>query len=76
MLQVCLGLEPQAFDHRLVIRRPLLPNFVEQVDLLRLQVGRGQAHLRFTRQAGARARVDVVSVSGGLDVVVEQEVAP
>ena len=52
MLTTLLGLEPDAFNRRLRIVRPLLPKVVERVDLLRLAVGAAKVDLRFSRTAG------------------------
>jgi hypothetical protein len=70
LLQVCLGLQAQAFDHKLVITRPLLPPFVDWIELTGLRVGEAVVKLRFTRKSEANAAVEVVSVHGdNLDVV-------
>jgi len=71
LLQICLGLQAQAFDHQLLITRPLLPPFVGGLELDGLRVGQSVVKLRFTRQSGHNAAVDVVAVRGEpLDVVV------
>ncbi|MCC6190672.1 MAG: hypothetical protein IT318_16705 [Anaerolineales bacterium] len=73
MLQTCLGLQPRAFDRQLIVRRPLLPRFVDRVEVTGLWVGAGKAHLRFAREEDVRASAEVVGVEGELDVVIEAE---
>ncbi len=69
LLRSNLGLEPDGFSHRLRVLRPRLPEGVRTVEIRDLAVGGGRAHLRFTRGDGT-ARVEVLGVSGDLDVVV------
>jgi glycogen debranching enzyme len=72
LVQVLLGLEPEAFERRLRITPPVLPAFVQAVELRGLRVGNGRADLRFARRAlGADLRAEVLSVQGDLDVVVD-----
>ena len=70
MVQTALGLAPEAFDRRLRIIRPLLPEFVEWVELRRLRVGDARVDLRFERHRD-EVRAEVLSVMGDLDVVIE-----
>jgi len=73
MLQVCLGLEARAFEQRLIVRKPLLPEFVDHLELSGLRVGAARAHLRFARRAdagGGQAAAEVVKVDGELRVEV------
>jgi len=71
LLQICLGLQAQAFNHQLLITRPLLPPFVGGLELNGLRVGQSVVKLRFTRQSGHNAAVDVVAVHGEpLEVVI------
>ena len=72
MLTTLLGLEPDGFDNRLVIRRPALPNLVDFLEVCGLQVGKGSADLRFTRH-GREVEVDVLRVTGELDVQVRYD---
>ena len=68
-----LGLEPDAFERRLRVIRPILPPMMSRLDLLDLRVGDARTDLRFTRQAGEIARLDVLAIEGPLDVVVSVE---
>ncbi|HEX6964283.1 MAG TPA: glycogen debranching N-terminal domain-containing protein [Gemmatimonadaceae bacterium] len=72
LLTALLGLVPEAFEHRLRIVRPLLPHFVEWIELRHLAVGDAHTDLRFER-AGSEVAVRVLGVHGNLDVVVETE---
>jgi glycogen debranching enzyme len=70
MLTTLLGLEPDAFNRRLRIIRPLLPKVVERVDVLRLAVGAAKVDLRFSRTA-RDVNVDILRLEGELDVDIE-----
>ena len=72
MVETTLGLAPQAFEHRLVIARPLLPDFIESLDVHHLRVGDAEADLHFKRTSDGTIAVDVLKVEGRLDVEVEK----
>jgi glycogen debranching enzyme len=72
LIQTALGLAPEAFERRLRVVRPVLPPFVEWLELRRLRVGDARADLRFERVRG-QVRVRVLRTDGRLDVVVESE---
>ncbi|HET7030312.1 MAG TPA: glycogen debranching N-terminal domain-containing protein [Candidatus Limnocylindrales bacterium] len=65
-----LGLEADAFEHRLAVVRPTLPAFVGRLELRGLRVGDASADLAFERTAG-RTTASVGRVAGDLDVVIE-----
>jgi glycogen debranching enzyme len=71
MLTTLLGLEPDAFNRRLRIVRPMLPEFVERLDVMRLAIGAAKVDLRFTRTVKDIA-VEILRLDGELDVSVEQ----
>ena len=71
LLESCLGLVPHAFEHRLSIVRPVLPDFVNELELHRLRVGDACTDLRFERGSDGSLSVNVLRVDGRLDVVVE-----
>ena len=50
LLQTILGLVPSAFERRLRVERPMLPLFVERVELQRLRVGDARVSLEFRRR--------------------------
>ena len=70
MLVSLLGLTPEAFDGRLRVVRPVLPDGVDQAELHGLRVGEAHVDLRFTRRKKGVAVV-VLKQDGPLDVVVE-----
>lgn len=71
LLAACLGLEPDALHGRLRVVRPLLPRWVDRLDLSGLRVAGATVDLRFERTAEgvqlAGARVD-----GTLEIVRER----
>ena len=71
LVETLLGLVPEAFDERLRIVRPVLPGFVDRLELRRLRVGRGRVDLHFERTSQGSVSVEVLQVTGSLDVVVE-----
>jgi glycogen debranching enzyme len=71
MVETLLGLVPDAFDRRLRIVRPTLPDFVHELELRNLRVGEARADLRFERTEDARVAVDVLSIEGDLEVLVQ-----
>jgi hypothetical protein len=75
LLTTLLGLIPEAFDKRLRINRPLLPEFLDRLDLRGLRVGEATADLHFQRGTEG-IHVDVVRLDGRLDVQVEKEKSP
>jgi glycogen debranching enzyme len=72
MLERLLGLEPEGFDNRLRVARPILPESATRLDLTGLRVGKGRIDLRFRRGA-ERTEVEVLRRDGPLEVEVENE---
>jgi glycogen debranching enzyme len=70
MLTSVLGLQPDAFAHRLRIRKPHLPAQLSWVELRDLRVGDAQVNLRYER-SGATTLVAVTKRRGDLDVTIE-----
>jgi len=70
MLQSLLGLVPSAFENRLQVLRPVLPKFVQGLELRRLRVGKATVDLRFTRDSDGNLATDVMKVRGNLNVEV------
>ncbi len=66
-----LGLEPDGFDKRLHIVRPLLPNGLDHLTVRRLRVGKATVDLNFQRDVHG-ARVEVLKVEGELEVQVDK----
>jgi glycogen debranching enzyme len=71
LLTALLGLVPEAFDRRLRVVRPVLPQRLEHVTLRRLRVGSAKVDLRFATGAEGKVGVDVLHKEGELDVIVE-----
>ncbi len=71
MLETFLGLTPEGFDHRLRIARPLLPDYVDRVEVRDLKVGAATVSLRFERTSDDATAVNVLEKQGELDVIVE-----
>jgi glycogen debranching enzyme len=71
LLESSLGLEPEAFEHRLRIVQPVLPDFIRHIEICHLKVGNGSADLRFARDSEDKISVEVLHVEGKLDVVIE-----
>jgi glycogen debranching enzyme len=69
ILQAILGLAPNAPQGELLIVRPRLPYWLDNVQVRNLRVGQGSADLLFSRR-GARTRVEVLAVRGRLRVSV------
>ncbi|MGH7230468.1 MAG: amylo-alpha-1,6-glucosidase [Nitrospiraceae bacterium] len=70
MVQSILGLTPAAFEHQLIVRRPVLPDFVDELEVQRLRVGDAEVGLRFERRSDHSVAVQVLKKHGRLDVVV------
>ncbi len=71
MLQETLGLVPNAFEKRLSIVRPSLPDFARHVELHGLRVGRARADIRFETTPTMGTAVDVLKIEGDLGVFIE-----
>lgn len=71
MIESLLGLVPEAFEHRLRIVRPILPEFIDRLDVKRLRVAEASVDLSFERGEGNICKVQVLQVEGSLDIVVE-----
>ncbi len=67
MLESALGLVPDAFNHRLHVRTPVLPGWIQTLAVDRLRVGDATARLVFARDAHG-LKVDDVKVEGQLQV--------
>jgi glycogen debranching enzyme len=71
LLETMLGLAPEGLDHRLRIVRPVLPDFVNELEVRGLKIGGAEADLRFTQGSRGNIGVEVVRVEGRLEVLVE-----
>ncbi|HEX7127566.1 MAG TPA: glycogen debranching N-terminal domain-containing protein [Thermodesulfobacteriota bacterium] len=71
LLETLLGLAPDAFAGRLVVRRPLLPSFLSHAELRGLRIGASRVDLAFDRAGDGTVSARALRVDGDLDVVVE-----
>lgn len=69
LLATLLGLEPDAFDQRLEIVRPILPRGLDRLDVTRLHIGQAFVDLTFRRGKDG-VDVDVVKLDGKLEIQV------
>jgi glycogen debranching enzyme len=72
LLETMLGLVAEGLDHRLRIVRPVLPDFVDELELRDLRIGGAETDLQFRRKSKSRADVEVLRIAGPLEVLVEQ----
>lgn len=72
LLETFLGLEPAAFDQRLRIVRPCLPDFVDRLEVRRLRIGKARVDLDFHRGDDDCVRIQVRKVEGTLRVDVDE----
>jgi glycogen debranching enzyme len=73
MLESYLGLKPEAFDKRLVIEKPMLPDFVDRLTVRKLRVGQAQVDLRFIRKDEEKVEVEILEINGELEVTVRED---
>ncbi|MBN2118764.1 MAG: amylo-alpha-1,6-glucosidase [Anaerolineales bacterium] len=71
---VFLGLKPEAFEHRLRIVRPMLPEDVDRIHVRGLKVGDASVDINFERASGDQTTVNVIALDGELDVLLEAEI--
>lgn len=70
LLTTGLGLEPDGFNYQLRIKRPMLPKYVDQVEIRGLRVGQACADLLFSR-SGDHVAVKVQRVEGEMEVTLQ-----
>jgi glycogen debranching enzyme len=68
LIESALGLRPDAFNRRLHVESPLLPDYVHSLTFDRLRVGDATVSLTFARDRHGRVIVDDVNTDGTLDV--------
>jgi glycogen debranching enzyme len=71
LVETFMGLAPDAFNKRLKIVRPYLPDFINQVEFRHLRVGQALVDLRFERRRDGSLDAHVGEVTGDLKVEVE-----
>ncbi|MFZ0391490.1 MAG: glycogen debranching N-terminal domain-containing protein [Calditrichia bacterium] len=74
LIQVKLGLNPMAFEKKLKIIKPILPDPVESLTISGLKVGDARADILFQKWKPQKECVDVriKKVEGDLEIMVEQ----
>ena len=70
MLTKRLGIEPEAFSGRLRIRRPILPDYVDRIQIRGMRVGEARVDVNIERISAEKSSVNVTDLEGELDVVV------
>jgi glycogen debranching enzyme len=70
LVETFLGLVPDAFNKRLNIVNPVLPDFINQVELRHLRIGASSVNVRFERRDGS-LEVQVGDVTGDLKIEVQ-----
>ncbi len=73
LITIFLGLQPEAFERRLRIVRPLLPQGVDRIQLRGLRVGSASVDIDFERGSDGQISVNVAALQGELDVALEAE---
>ncbi|HZD58338.1 MAG TPA: glycogen debranching N-terminal domain-containing protein [Anaerolineales bacterium] len=73
MVTTLLGLKGDAFNQQLHVIRPILPDFVDRIQVRNLKVGKGSADIDFERSGQDACAVEVIRVEGELEVVVETQ---
>ena len=71
LLESLLGLVPDAFDRRLRVVRPMLPEFVDRLTLRDLGVAGARVALGFERTGDGSTAVTILQNDGGIDVVID-----
>jgi glycogen debranching enzyme len=73
LMQTFLGLRPEAFEKRLHLVRPILPDLIDRLEVKGLRVGEARVDLCFERTRSDRCAVNVLNVEGELDVIIDTE---
>jgi glycogen debranching enzyme len=73
MLESYLGLHPEAFDKRLRIDKPMLPDFIDRLTLRNLKVGEARVDLSFSRGREDKIEVEIMNLEGELDVQIRED---
>jgi glycogen debranching enzyme len=73
MLASLLGLTADAFNGRLRIVRPVLPNSVNELEFRRIKIGKSSVDLRFERTSTGEVKVKMRKQGGKVDVEIEQD---
>jgi glycogen debranching enzyme len=71
LVETFLGLIPDAFNKRLRVIKPYVPDFINEVELRHLRVGDGSVDLRFERKRDGSLETHVGHVTGDVNVDIE-----
>ena len=69
LLEACLGLEIDATARRVRFRRPVLPPFLEEIEIANLRVGEAELDVVLHRH-GADVGIDLLRRSGKVEVLI------
>lgn len=68
LIQSCLGLEFNTKSMQVTFDTPVLPDFIERLEIKQLKIGRGSVHVAVHR-SGTRVVVDVIERKGNVRVI-------
>jgi glycogen debranching enzyme len=68
LVETLLGLQPDAFERRLRVVDPVLPESVHYLELHRMRVGPAHVSLRFERSRDGAVSVDVLKREGEIEI--------
>jgi glycogen debranching enzyme len=69
LLQACLGVSVLGFEQKLLFSRPVLPEFLDQITMRRLRVGKASVDLSLTRSEH-RVYIDALRKDGDVEITV------
>lgn len=72
MLMSLLGLEADAFNRRLRVVRPVLPDSVNELEFRRIKLRNASVDLRFERTSSGEVKVKIRKQAGEVEVEIEQ----
>jgi glycogen debranching enzyme len=76
MIEALLGLVPNAFEKKLHIMRPVLPDLVHHLELKGLRLGQSTVDLRFDRNTDDTIATRIIKVRGEVDVEISNAMPP
>lgn len=68
LIQSCLGLEFNTKSMQVTFDTPVLPDFIERLEIKQLKIGRGSVHVAVHR-SGTRVVVDLIERKGNVRVI-------
>lgn len=73
LLSTLLGIIPDAFNQRLHVIRPVLPDSVNELEFRGIKIGKASVDLNFRRTRDDVVEVEVANQNGGVEVKVEPQ---